>query len=154
MRLTTHIIFALGVVSATGRLLGCLPQRLLPALALTLVIHPLIDRFGHEWRWWQERPRRTSFTHSPLGVLIISMALYSPVSLLEQRLGVNFCGLLGFGAFLAGAYSHLLLDLLNPSGIFLLGERRSLRLFKASNPLGNMLFQLLGLLLLIYGLSI
>ncbi len=150
MREDTHVVMGAGVSSAAASLLGCSIPCLVLAVTLNSIIHPLIDWLGHEKHWWQSHPRRHAITHSLLGSSILSLAVVAVVVRLLSAVGIVVDAWSLSAATLAGALSHLALDALNPSGVFVCGRRVSLRIARYNNPILNIAFQAMGLMLLVY----
>jgi membrane-bound metal-dependent hydrolase YbcI (DUF457 family) len=140
----------MGVAALTAARLSCPTICLVLAMAFNTMIHPLIDALGHEEHWWQSHPRRHALTHSLLGSTMLTIILYAP--LYKFLAPTNAWVVTLFLPLLLSSYSHLFLDMLNPSGIYICGRRISLRVARYSNPLANLFFQLLGVTLLVYSL--
>jgi len=153
VREDTHIVFGAGVSGTGAALLGCSMGCLLIALLANLLVHPLIDRLGHEKHWWTKHPRRHALTHSLLGATILGLAVYALLSYAAAPLiGRGDATLLALPVLL-GPWSHLFLDMLNPSGIYLCGRRVTLRVARYNSVWANLLFQALGILLIAYSVA-
>jgi len=144
----THIIFGAGLSALAASLLGCSLTCIALAAMANLVIHPLIDRLGHEKHWWQKHPRRHKATHSLLGATLVSLAVAAALRHAAPAAGVGEWQPLALAA-LIGGLSHLALDALNPSGVYLCGRRVSLRAARYNSLWANLLFQSLGIILLV-----
>jgi membrane-bound metal-dependent hydrolase YbcI (DUF457 family) len=119
------------------------------SFAGAILIHEIIDTFGHEQHFWQSHPRRIKFTHSLFGVIMLSMVLTILIGLPAGLLsGVKHY--LIFWPVLASGLSHLLLDALTPQGVYICGKRVTFRVARSSNPLVNTVLQFAGVALLCY----
>ena len=151
MREDTHVVVGAGVSSVAASLLGCSVSCLVLAATLNGVVHPLIDWLGHEKHWWQSHPRRHAATHSVLGSSILALGVVAVVARALSLVGARVDAWSLAAATLAGALSHLALDALNPSGVFVCGRRVSLGIARYNNPVLNIALQALGVMLLVYG---
>ncbi|MEB3774677.1 MAG: DUF1286 domain-containing protein [Desulfurococcales archaeon] len=149
MRLVTHIVFALGVVSASSRMLGLDLYRVLILWGLTVVQHHLVDRLSHE----VGHRRRTPLFHSPTGIIALSSALALIAPLFDVESRYSYIWLLKFFLLLLlSGFTHLMLDALNPGGVYFRGRRVRLSRIHYDDPLANAFFQLIGALLVIYSM--
>ncbi len=149
MRESTHVVFGLGVAAVVARLLHMPSIDTGLSFAGAILVHEIIDTFGHEQHFWQSHPKRIKFTHSLFGVVMISMILTLLIGLPAEALsGVKHYLILW--PVLASGLSHLLLDALTPQGVYICGKRVSFRVARSNNPLVNTMLQFAGVALLCY----
>ncbi len=153
MRESTHLLVGLGVSAVVCKYASCDTIVYGVALVSSILVNEIIDVFGHEHLWWQRYPRRIKITHSLFGVIAVSLIVTTIMQILLSYIGTNYnSSSLIFWAVLSTGVSHLVLDSFNPSGVYICGKRISFRVVRAGNPVANLLFQVLGVLLLCYGL--
>lgn len=149
MRESTHVIFGLGVGAIVAKMLKMNTLDMGLSLVGSIIIHEIIDYFGHEYHFWQSHPRRLQFTHSIFGVFLIATFLTIIIGL--PAFYVNGVGhYLIFWPILASGLSHLVLDALTPNGVFICGKRVSLRVCRSNNPIANIALQFVGVALLCF----
>lgn len=148
------MIFGIGVAVVVGRWLGCPLSCIVYAAGANILMHPLIDTLGHEKDWFRGGVRRHMATHSLLGSTLVALTFLVPArAVLSAGEWEPFGGYVSAVPLLLSAWSHLLLDAFNPSGVYFLGRRVSLRVARYDSPVLNLLFQLLGVALIVYGLT-
>lgn len=122
MKLRTHIVFSFVVLYELLRLLGVLRYVVVVSAALSVVVNLIVDA-GHDVRG---RLRvRSYLTHSPVGVwvpLLVSLLPYVLARCTGLTVPVGPIPLLAAG--LASFASHMLLDMLTESGIYLTPRKR------------------------------
>ncbi len=147
------MLVGLGVSAAICKHASCDTLVYGAALVSSILVNEIIDVFGHEYLWWQRYPRRIKITHSLFGVIAVSLIVTTVLQILLVHIGTSYySSSLIFWAALSTGISHLVLDSLNPSGVYICGKRISFRVVRAGNPVANLIFQVLGVLLLCYGL--
>ncbi|MEL9990523.1 MAG: DUF1286 domain-containing protein [Thermoproteus sp.] len=149
MKLETHIIFSLGLVSFALHSLGAPPYKALTiAFIASLFGNYIIDKIGHRGHV------RTPLTHT----LPRSIAW----SLLSVPLAVLPFGLASLPAALMAAAltgpSHMLLDALTEEGIYVKREgkwrRWAIAHFRYNNFVANGIAALAGIIMLVASLSV
>ncbi len=116
------------------------------ALALSFMIHPVVDGFSHA-----ASPRgryRTKLLHSAETLIPVSASLGYILS--APVFGAK-CGLISALAVAISALTHWLTDMITPGGVYLLGRRVRLPIFRWDDPGANAGFTILGVSLLIAG---
>ncbi len=144
MERRTHILFAAGAGAALARLLGLGSQGMVLLVACAAVGAQLPDLdVGYRHRMLLHN----LFTLLPLALLyplLLTLGVPGPAAL-PAVLGL-----------LVGFASHLLLDIVTVAGVALFYpfSRRRLRIarLRSGSPAANLALQVLGLLLLLYGL--
>ncbi|GBF08656.1 hypothetical protein apy_03810 [Aeropyrum pernix] len=153
MKTETHIVFGLGVAvlaAAAAAEIGLGRSCLVPLVLASAGIHVAIDSLSHETV--QAFSLRTRMLHSvetltPLSVAAGLVAGYVAGGSLECELG-------GAAVFLASGLSHLFLDALNPTGVWLLGRRVSIPMGRWDDPVLNGVFSIAGFSLALIGVLI
>ncbi len=122
-------------------------------LIISIIINEIIDIFGHEYYLLSSHSKRLQITHSLIGVLMIAAVITGlfQVMLLYLNYPYEKSAVLIWPA-LASGLSHLFLDALNPSGVYICGKRVRIARIRYNNPLANLVLQIIGILLLCYGL--
>lgn len=145
MKSYTHVSFGLGAGLATASLLQANTIVVLCLVPVIPLLQVLIDAISHEVKGGYVR--RTKLLHSPSGVSVFSALLASPAAA-----ALNWLGLVGWVdaaklilAAVASGLSHLLLDALNPGGIYVKGKRVRLLNVPYDNPELNYLITSIGL---------
>jgi len=142
----THLVFGAGSAAALSLMLPT-DLRLFLAPALSLLVNPVIDEFGHVVR--RGYAVRSPLTHSVFTAPLWGGAVGYIVWAAGSSLGVMSPGLESvsvlFGAVVA--ISHLLLDSMTEGGVFVLTRPVALAHFGNSNLLLNGAFVVLGLML-------
>lgn len=143
MRLLTHIAFGAGVAAVLTPILPDL-ARLYVAVAVSLLVNPVIDGLGHLRRGFHIA--RSPLTHSiftaPLWGAAVGYLLWTgsrflvgPMEGLEEAMVV---------AGVMVAMAHLLLDSMTERGVYFLGGRVALAHFRSGNGALNVFFLLAG----------
>lgn len=148
MRVYTHIILGFGASLLVMALLGTSWWEAFYISILAAGIHPFIDRLSHSKKG--RSVYRTRLLHSfetlvPLSAsigFIIGFPLGPPSAL---RASI---------AFMASALSHLVSDMMTPGGVYVWGRRVRLPLFAWDDPLANMGFSAIGMVMAVVGASI
>ena len=149
MKLLTHIVFALGVSTVLSKVLGLDLYQSLIIWGIIVVQHHAIDKLSHEI----QGTHRTPLFHSPLGVSILSIALSLLGPAVDYRAQLDKLIFMKYVVLvLVSGWTHLLLDVLNPGGIYWRGRRRSVARIRYNDPLVNTVLQLAGTLLILYSL--
>lgn len=146
MKLSTHVIFSVGLVFFTSVKLFSSDLPTATVLAIfSLVMQYSIDALSHEKIGGYSR--RTPLLHSPTGAFAISVvftlaffAIFRKIHMLPLAMVAN----------MIAAFSHLLLDSITERGIYLGGRRIvEKRMLSSSNPFLNVGFSLVGFSFLI-----
>ena len=148
MRVYTHIILGFGASLLVMALLGTSWWEAFYISILAAGIHPFIDRLSHSKKG--RSVYRTRLLHSfetlvPLSAsigFIIGFPLGPPSAL---RASI---------AFMASALGHLVSDMMAPGGVYVWGRRVRLPLFAWDDPLANMGFSAIGMVMAVVGASI
>ncbi|MEB3862130.1 MAG: DUF1286 domain-containing protein [Desulfurococcales archaeon] len=150
MRLGTHIVFAIGVATLSASYGGASLLDVLILWGLVAMQQVLIDKLSHEFRGRYRTPLFHSFT----GASILSLALASvPPALSPIDYGRSQV-LMFITSLLLSGWSHLFLDSLNPGGVYVLGKRVRLARIRYDDPVANVFFQVLGLLMVAYSIAL
>jgi len=149
MRLITHVVFNAGFLALPATLLVHSNDALTSALLVSVLSNSIIDAVGHEYR--HGFIRRTPVSHTvPRSILwslvpAVPMASYWSLSKPLLSLVVILQGLLS-------GPLHMLLDSLTERGIYVRRGDRWVRFaiahFHYNNPAINLLFTLLGIVML------
>ncbi|MCE4603016.1 MAG: DUF1286 domain-containing protein [Desulfurococcales archaeon] len=150
MRLSTHVIFALGVTTLSASYGGVSMIDVLILWGLVSLQQILIDKLSHEFRG----KYRTPLFHSFTGASILSLALASLPPALSPMDYNRGQVLVYMTSLLLSGWSHLFLDSLNPGGIYILGKRVRIAKIRYDDPVANTFFQMLGLLMVVYSMSL
>ena len=151
MKAITHDVFSLGVGLYFAYHVDQPPPLsfLVLVVWLALVTNELIDVLGHITRGG--RPVRSFWTHSvftaPMwGIAVALLSAYLLDIVVGQAM-TTAQGLLVAGLGIVLAYSHLLLDALTESGVYLGRRRVALAHFRYDNLILNGVFAGLGVVL-------
>ena len=146
MKLITHIIFSFMLVYLISILLGySYLDSFKLALMLSITINYVIDAFGHEE--YRGHIRRSKVTHS-----ISSSSLLGVFIGLAIAYFMNYSLVLGVLSGLATSLSHLFLDSLTMGGIYICGKRYRLASYRYDNPVLNIGFIIISIILLYFTL--
>ena len=148
MKRDTHVVFAVGLVVFLAGLLGVGLVSTGLGLASAVLVNVFVDMVGHErrGRW----VTRSAWSHSIFFISLLSVLLAAFLSLL-----VSVEDWRVYLLSLAGGLSHLVLDALTPAGVAPLwpfSSRRARGRIRYDDRLVNMVFQVVGVVLLIAGL--
>ena len=151
MKIKTHNIFNIGVLTYAGSFFIIPLYSLISAMLISFPANRIIDKYGHE-KNGLGMPVRTYRTHSPLRALfwgfIPAAVLFMAVYYLR-----NYYAFLPIPYFiliqgLLSGELHLLLDLPTEGGIFINKKRFSMGHFAYNNPLLNFSAVIVGLILI------
>ncbi len=152
MRTETHVVFSLGIAVLAASLMSSWLPGTLTCMAPTILgaaaIHPIIDALSHEVRGGYTS--RSRLLHSLETLAPISAAAGAVVGGLASPTIACVGG--GAALFLISALSHLLLDYLNPGGVWILGRKLALPLGRWDDPFLNGAASLAGVAALFVGL--
>ena len=156
MKALTHYLFSTGVSFGLLSLSHALmPGSIVMALWLSLSINYLIDMLGHVSR--NGYPTRTRLTHSVLTAPILG-AFVAAASLDAASLALGSRWVwepLALWTFMGALVSeeHLFLDSLTEAGVYALKRRIRIAQFDYDNMTLNIVFALLGVLLIAVSLG-
>jgi hypothetical protein len=176
VKLVTHYTFSIGLIVLIASIFLYPGVRksddFITVIWLGYFVNLFVDRIGHRLQLtkYGEIPVRTALSHSVttapvwgflvgavsgVGVYIGSVYVRSFFSSLN---GVSVPVLIGFGVWSGAmgvivAYSHLFADSLTMAGIFVRGHRWALAHLRYDNPLLNIGFIGLGVLMFYIGLN-
>lgn len=142
MRLITHILFSIMVLLALGMILHV--HLILPVVILALV-NIMIDSFGHST---YRGLRRTSMTHSPLSATIIGGVWGAVLYFLLPLFGVVAPLWFMAAGGIVAAWTHLLLDSMTYSGIYVMKKRVAIAHFR-NGPI-DIPFLITSIVLILY----
>jgi membrane-bound metal-dependent hydrolase YbcI (DUF457 family) len=142
--LVTHVVFGAGSAFAISPVAPAY-LRLYLAVALSLLVNPVIDGLGHTRRGGFIA--RTPLTHSVFTAPLWGCAVGYLIWAVPMELGMESLAPLEWVVFAGTVVSlgHLLLDSLTERGVYLLRGRMALAHFRSGNFLLNSAFVALGL---------
>ena len=148
LRRDTHVVFAVGLVVFLAGLMGAGLVSTGVGLASVVLVNVFVDMVGHERRggWVTRSP----WSHSIFFVSILSIVV---AALLSRMASVGDWRV--YLLSLAGGLSHLVLDALTPAGVapfWPFSSKRVRGRIRYDDRLVNMVFQVVGVVLLIAGL--
>jgi len=149
----THVVFSAGVALFMCKLFAFDAWTSTILTALTVLMQYAIDSLSHEEVNIRGKSisRRTPLFHSPIGALILP-SVFTALTAIMLRPGAAAL-LKHFIVLTAASYSHLLLDLPTGRGIYVGGRRVwKKEKFRYDDPLLNLLFVFLGVLLAYFAL--
>ncbi len=149
MRLSTHILFGAGASSLVASLAGVDRFHIMVLWGIAVLHHTVIDRLSHE----SGGRYRTRLFHSLLGATLLSLAIGGLYIAVDPTLAHPPQALGFIAGVLVSGWSHLLLDSMNPGGVFVGGRRRRIARISYRDPLANMLLQALGAFMAIYSIT-
>ena len=148
MKVHTHMALGFGASLLVLSLLGAPWWEAAYISILAAGIHPFIDRFSHGRKGGSVY--RTKLLHSFETLIPLSAAIgfiigfpLGPPSAFKASI-----------AFVASALSHLASDMMTPGGVYVGGRRVRLPLFAWDDPLVNMGFFAIGIVMAVLGASI
>lgn len=150
MKIKTHNIFNIGVLTYIGAFFTVPLYSLISAVLISFPANTIIDKYGHE-KNGLGIPVRTYRTHSPIRALFWGMMpaiiLFIAVYYLKNRFSLPAPYFILIQGLFSGEL-HLLLDLPTEGGIFINKKRFALGHFAYNNPLLNFLGIIIGLFLI------
>ncbi|MEM1896804.1 MAG: metal-dependent hydrolase [Ignisphaera sp.] len=154
MKRRTHNIFSFAIalwISTYLHIIDSLIYAISISLFFAIALNWLIDSLaGHKGM------RRTPYTHSPIGVLMLSLLLVASMAIVLRTIGSNmslheFLDLLLL-AYIVGV-SHLFLDMLTADGVYLIwpfgNTKISLLKARYDNRLLNNFVQFLSIVIIV-----
>ncbi len=160
MKLKTHNIFTIGILTALGSIFTNPIASLISASLLSLIANQIIDTLGHKTNA-QGYPVRTPLTHtitrSVFWGLIPAVILFLLFGSLDKLPALHLNGEQPYWILLQGIFAgplHMVLDAITEGGIFVKTKGRfkryALAHIKYNNLFWNMFFQLLGIGLIFF----
>ena len=150
MKIKTHNIFNIGVLTYIGAFLTVPLYSLISAILISFPANEVIDKYGHE-KNGLGIPVRTYKTHSPIRAFVWGMLpaviFFTIVYYFRNRFNLMIPYFILIQGLLSGEL-HLLLDLPTEGGIFINKKRFALGHFAYNNPLLNFLGIIIGLFLI------
>ena len=159
MKIKTHNIFTIGILTAVGAFLTMPVFSFLFASFITIISNQLIDTLGHE-KNKDGYPVRTPLTHTlfrsilwglipALIALLFFHILLKHTQIFKNINAINVSILIFLQGILSGPL-HLALDYITEGGVFVKKNgkyvRTALAHIKYNDPVWNILFQFLGVL--------
>ena len=157
MKIKTHNAFGIGILSVLGMFLTAPLNALISAAILTVLTNQLIDGLGHA-KNAQGYPVRTPFTHTIFRSIFWGLApailLFLIFNSLRHTQVFHITGY-PYWILIQGALAgplHMFLDAITEGGIFrkVNGKFKRFALFhiRYDNPMWNMFFQFIGIILI------
>jgi len=148
LKTETHTILGGGVSLLSASQLGVDAACLAAAWGLGSLIHPIIDRFSHA------RSRRGVYRTKLLHSFETAIPLSAALGLATGSLVGLGCALALAAALSLSALSHLLTDMVTPGGVYLMGRRVSVPIFRWDDPAANSSLSVAGLMMMFIAVAL